>query len=257
MSANGYAVLQELSGKLAQRTIQVTVSPRPTRFAERRAVLHALQKFGRVEVFKKLDNHDSSFIAVLSDKSQVKDVVNKSPLAYQLAVPRPHGSVQNFLTSSTSTDPIINPNDPKKGADGRKPATDDEHKDFALHIFPATTYLHVAAVKASPLHGPWPETRRETTMSATLKAAIPKNTATDGLADWETGGQVPSSARGQLWEEILLGTNSFDVATRAITDRIQRRKKRERFPAIMEGLVHLQKQSQSESQTQGLESEQQ
>lgn len=55
MSKNGYSVLQELSSKASARTVQVTVVPRPNRFSERRAVLHSLQRFANVEVFKKLE----------------------------------------------------------------------------------------------------------------------------------------------------------------------------------------------------------
>lgn len=36
------------------RSLFVNVSPAPTNLAERRAVLHALKKYGQIEVFKKL-----------------------------------------------------------------------------------------------------------------------------------------------------------------------------------------------------------
>ncbi|KAL0942328.1 uncharacterized protein CTRU02_200214 [Colletotrichum truncatum] len=242
MSSKGYAVLQGLSQKVASRTIQVTVSPRPASFAERRAVLHSLQKFAKVDVFRKLDDHNSSFISVLADKSKAKELVNMSPLHYQLAMPRPNGSVKTFLTTATSTDPIINSKEPQKAEDSKEAPSEDDHKDFTVHIFPADTYIHSAAIKSSPLHGPWPETRRETAISAILKESLPQDIMTDGLSDWETGGQVPVSARGQLWEDILLGTKSVDASTRAVIDRIQRREQREKLPAIMDGLLHLQEQ---------------
>ncbi|EFQ28200.1 hypothetical protein CGRA01v4_11794 [Colletotrichum graminicola] len=240
MSTNGHAILQTIQNKVASRTIQVTVVPRPTKFAERRAVLHSLQQFAKVEVFKKLDNHPSSFISVLSDKAKVKELVKISPLQYQLATPQTNGSVKTFLTSSASAGPFTNP---AKHYDDEVAAHTEDRKDFTVHIFPAPTYIHSAAIKASPLHGPWPKSRRETVMSATLKESIPKNVAADGLSDWETGGQVKASGRGQLWEDILLGTKSNDVRKRAIIDRIQRREKSEKAPAIMEGLFHLRQEA--------------
>ncbi|OLN85635.1 hypothetical protein CCHL11_05785 [Colletotrichum chlorophyti] len=246
MSSNGYSVLQGLSSKIGPRTIQVTVVPRPTKFAERRAVLHSLQKFAKVEVFRKLDNHDSSFISVLSDKSKVKELVKMSPLQYQLATPRPNGSVKAFLTGSTSAGPLVNSAKQHNDANALNAAQEEDKKDFTVHIFPAPTYIHTAAIKASPLHGPWSQPRRETTMSSTLKASLPKNVAADGLSDWESGGQSPASARGQLWEDILLGTKSIDVKKRAIIDRITRREHREKAPAIIKGLLHLQQQQETD-----------
>ncbi|OHE94147.1 hypothetical protein CORC01_10604 [Colletotrichum orchidophilum] len=241
MSNNGYSVLQGLSSNAAARTIQVTVVPKPTRFAERRAVLHSLQRFANVEVFKKLENHDSSFISVLSDKSKVKELAKMSPLKYQLATPRSNGSVKSFLTGSAVTGPFSNLNHHEESENGA-PGTNDK-KEFTVHIFPAPTYIHSAAIKAHPLHGPWPSSRRETTMSTQLRASLPKDVTADGLSDWENGGQSKSSARGQLWEDILLGSKSIDVKKRAIIDRIKRREEKEKAPAIMEGLLHL-KESQ-------------
>lgn len=185
-------------------------------------------------------NHDSSFISILSDKSKVKELAKMSPLQYQLATPRSNGSVKTFLTGSASTGPLVNSN--KHDNDIGDAASEDDKKDFMVHIFPAPTYVHSAAIKASPLHGPWPKSRRETVQSATLKVSLPKDVTADGLSDWETGGQVSSSARGQFWEDILLGTKSVDVKKRAIIDRIRKRELKEKAPAIMEGLLHLQQQ---------------
>ncbi|KAK1964531.1 hypothetical protein LY78DRAFT_682426 [Colletotrichum sublineola] len=240
MPTNGHAILQALHNKVASRTVQVTVVPRPTKFAERRAVLHSLQKFADVEVFKKLDNHPSSFISILSDKAKVKELIKISPLQYRLATPRTNGSLKTFLTSSVSVGPFVN-YARDDNADGA--AHTEDTKDFTVHIFPAPTYIHSAAIKASPLHGPWPKSRRKTVMSETLKDSMPEDVAADGLSDWETGGQVKASAKGQLWEEILLGTKSIDVKKRAIIDRIKRREESEKALAIMEGLFHLQQEA--------------
>ncbi|KAI8224723.1 hypothetical protein K4K56_006878 [Colletotrichum sp. SAR 10_98] len=246
MSTRGHAVLQDLSYKLGSRTVQVTVSPRPAKFAERRAVLHSLQKFARVEVFKKL-NDNSSFISVLADKAQAKSLVNMSPLQYQIAIPRLHGSVQMFLTNANSPEPIIKSKASESAPETEttRPAAEEDHKEFTVHIFPAESYIHAAAIRSSPLHGPWPESRRETTMMSTLKETLPKNIMTEGLADWETGGQIPASEKSQLWEDILLGSKSTDVSTRAIIDRIQRRERRNATPPIMDGLLQLREKSRN------------
>ena len=52
--SKGAEVIRNLSKGLSSRTLQVTVVPTPNKFQERRAVLHALQKFAQVEVFRKL-----------------------------------------------------------------------------------------------------------------------------------------------------------------------------------------------------------
>lgn len=180
----------------------------------------------------------------MSDKSQMKELVKLSPLQYQLATPRPSGSVRGFLTDTTSTDPVISSEPgseaPRRAADSDTADDQADHKEFALHIFPAETYIHSAALRSSPLHGPWPETRRRTTMSHLLKASMPDNVAAEGLSDWENGGQVAASARGQRLEDVLLGTKSVEVGKRAITDRIGRRMQRQKSHPIMEGLLHLQ-----------------
>lgn len=48
-------MIRSLSKGISSRTLQVTVVPTPVKFQERRAVLHALQKFAKVEVFRKLE----------------------------------------------------------------------------------------------------------------------------------------------------------------------------------------------------------
>lgn len=53
--SRGAGVIRSLSKAVASRTVQVTVVPTPVKFTERRAVLHALQKFAKIEVFRKLE----------------------------------------------------------------------------------------------------------------------------------------------------------------------------------------------------------
>ncbi|KAM0287193.1 hypothetical protein ACHAQH_000507 [Verticillium albo-atrum] len=247
--SRGANVIRDLSKRLASRTIQVTVVPTPVKFPERRAVLHALQKFAKIEVFRKLDDHEASFISVASDNESASELVRRSPLEYQLATGESSGSVRTFLTTEPSTQPILN-----SIIDGQ---IDDEadvrvggqntQKDFKLHIFPAPDYIHSAAIRASPLHGPWAEGRRETIMSSLLKRSLPADVAADGLSDWESGGQDPDLAKSRLIEDLLFGGKSVDPNKRARGERLLRQKQKKSMPAVMEGLLHL-----AEQQGQGI-----
>ncbi|CRK34974.1 hypothetical protein BN1723_014930 [Verticillium longisporum] len=191
---------------------EVTVVPAPVKFPERRAVLHALQKFAKIEVFRKLDDHDASFISVASDNESASELIRRSPLEYQLATGDSKGSVRTFLTTNPSTEPILN-----SAADSQidtesniRVEGQDTQKDFKLHIFPAPDYIHSAAVRASPLHGPWTDGRRETIMSSLLKRSLPADVSADGLSDWESGGQDPDLDKSRLVEDLqsLSGTKT-------------------------------------------------
>ena len=76
MSRAVHFVTSELGGILessAQRSIFIRVQPPPVNLAERRAVLRALQRYGEIEMFKKLvvsracPDPRRTFTALLSD----------------------------------------------------------------------------------------------------------------------------------------------------------------------------------------------
>ncbi|CRK26826.1 hypothetical protein BN1708_000634 [Verticillium longisporum] len=247
--SRGANVIRDLSKKLASRTIQVTVVPAPVKFPERRAVLHALQKFAKIEVFRKLDDHDASFISVASDNESASELIRRSPLEYQLATGGSKGSVRTFLTTNPSTEPILN-----SAADSQidtesniRVEGQDTQKDFKLHIFPAPDYIHSAAVRASPLHGPWTDGRRETIMSSLLKRSLPADVSADGLSDWESGGQDPDLDKSRLVEDLLFGGKSVDPHKRARAERLLRQKQKRDMPAVTEGLLHLVEQQGQET----------
>ncbi|KAG7119464.1 hypothetical protein HYQ45_015033 [Verticillium longisporum] len=247
--SRGANVIRDLSKKLASRTIQVTVVPAPVKFPERRAVLHALQKFAKIEVFRKLDDHDASFISVASDNESASELIRRSPLEYQLATGDSKGSVRTFLTTNPSTEPILN-----SAADSQIDTESNirvegqaTQKDFKLHIFPAPDYIHSAAIRASPLHGPWADGRRETIMSSLLKRSLPADVAADGLSDWESGGQDPDLDKSRLVEDLLFGGKSVDPHKRARAERLLRQKQKRDMPAVTEGLLHLVEQQGQET----------
>ncbi|CRK11534.1 hypothetical protein BN1723_009405 [Verticillium longisporum] len=163
--------------------------------------------FAKIEVFRKLDDHDASFVSVASDNESASELIRRSPLEYQLATGDSKGSVRTFLTTNPSTEPILN-----SAADSQIDTESNirvegqaTQKDFKLHIFPAPDYIHSAAIRASPLHGPWADGRRETIMSSLLKRSLPADVAADGLSDWESGGQDPDLDKSRLVEDLLFG----------------------------------------------------
>ncbi|KAM0333175.1 hypothetical protein ACHAQA_001835 [Verticillium albo-atrum] len=247
--SRGANVIRDLSKQVASRTIQVTVVPAPVKFPERRAVLHALQKFAKIEVFRKLDDHDASFISVASDNGSASELIRRSPLEYHLTTGESHGSVRSFLTTNPSTEPILDApadsqidEEPDLRVEGK-----NIQKSFTLHIFPANSYIHAAAIRASPLHGTWAEGRRETIMSSLLKRSLPADVAADGLSDWESGGQNSDMTKSKLVEDLLFGGKSVDPQKRARAERFLRQEQKRKLPAVMEGLLHLSEQPGQEA----------
>ncbi|KAL2757937.1 hypothetical protein ACRALDRAFT_2025622 [Sodiomyces alcalophilus JCM 7366] len=250
--SRGANVIRNLSNKVSSRTVQVTVVPTPIKFSERRAVLHALQKYANIEVFRKLDKHDASFISVTRHQSGAEYLVQKSPFQYQLA-PEVHSrSVRSFLTTAPSNDPILD-SEAANGQDENESEAQHlglggKNKQFTVHIFPASEYVHSAAIRSSPLHGPWPDGRRETAMFSALKRSMPRGIASDGLSDWESGGQSADMARSNNVEDLVFGSKSLDVEKRAMAERLLRQKQKKSMPAVMDGLLHLQDQASPDQQ---------
>ncbi|ROT41760.1 hypothetical protein SODALDRAFT_322831 [Sodiomyces alkalinus F11] len=248
--SKGSSIIRNLSNKISSRTLQVTVVPTPIKFSERRAVLHALQKYTPIEVFRKLDKHEASFISVTRHRSGAEYLVKKSPFQYQLAPEENTSSVRTFLTTTPSSDPIL-----EQEATGAEDESEAQHlgpagkkKQFTVHIFPAAEYVHSAAIRASPLHGPWPDGRRDTAMFCSLKRSLPSDIASDGLSDWESGGQSVDMARSKMVEDLLFGSKSLDVEKRAIAERLLRQKRKKSMPAVMDGLLHLQESAAQDQQ---------
>lgn len=177
--------------------------------------------------------------------------MNKSPFQYQLAPEEDSYSVKTFLTTAPSSDPIIEPETTTNKQDESEVQAwgfAGKKKQFTVHIFPAAEYVHSAAIRASPLHGPWPEGRRDTAMFCALKRSLPPDIASDGLSDWEAAGQSADVARSKMVEDLVFGSKSLDLAKRATAERLLRQKQKKEMPAVMNGLLHLRDQAPSDQQ---------
>lgn len=129
----------------------------------------------------------------------------------------------------------------KERRQSRGPAEDEVTRRFTLHIFPMPEYVHATAISASPLHGPWPEPRPKTPMSAVLKQSLPANDASaEGFSDWEAGGQSADAAGIKRVEDLLFGHKSLDPSTRAMRERLRLKAEKSKMPAVVNGLLHLQ-----------------
>ncbi|KAM7216322.1 hypothetical protein V8F06_008341 [Rhypophila decipiens] len=186
------AALRTRSTILGDRTLYLRVKPAPSTLSERRAVLHALKQYGQVEVFKKLYD-DSSFISVARSIAEHRNIRKASPIQFDYkdemtseAVPAPRVA----LPSSTSA------------------------QTFTIEAFPAPDYPHKAAIKKSPLYGPWPPETDISLVTWALMEVVPKDMAWRGLADWETGAQMEDPDARVAWLTSLQN---------AIQQRISRR----------------------------------
>ena len=141
-----------------------------------------------------LQNNPSSFLSLAESEEAAQALIARSPLKYQLttnAVDHTTGLApqdrdpSHAATSSDDAAPAV-----ASGARSTHPT--ESSKEFVIHIFPRHTgKKHSELVEDSPLHGPWPG-RPDTTsfVARNLRRSIPDGALKDGLADWETGGQL-------------------------------------------------------------------
>jgi hypothetical protein len=190
----------------------------------------------------------SSFVLVTSEDQLARVLTRQSPLEYQLVVEHPTGGVRGFLTRTPSTDPIIQNKEPGT----TQVATQSESqvgntKQFTLHIFPMPEYAHSSAIRASPLHGQWPEPRLKTAMSTVLKESFRANDVlAEGLSDWENAGQSANATKSKAVEDLLFGHKSMDPNKRAFKERLVRAERKRNMPAVIDGLLHLQMSRQGD-----------
>ncbi|KAH6697383.1 hypothetical protein F5X68DRAFT_4256 [Plectosphaerella plurivora] len=246
----GRDVVRTLSKVASLRTVLIKVRPAPVKLSERRAVLNALQQIVKVEVFRKTT--PSSFVSVLKSQDDMKRLIDRSPLEFSMVTEKPSTGVISFLTSAPSTNAVIEnkAESPDKKPDdvsasqARKAAADDktERRRFTVDIWHKQAYVHASAIRASPLHGPWPPAGKME-LESFLKADMPDNIATRGLSDWETGGQVPDAENAKKLEDVLFGHVAVDVVKRAVQDRRKRKKMKENRPPVMDGLLHMRRDS--------------
>ncbi|KAK3370201.1 hypothetical protein B0H63DRAFT_310512 [Podospora didyma] len=166
------------------RSIYLKVRPAPTSLSERRAVLHALQEHGKIDVFKKLRDA-SSFITVTETRAVAYSIIHRSPLQFDYVSDLPTNDASNLRPLGVEA---------ASGEDDKIDAAAALKKTFVVEVFPAPDYDHKTYIRQSPLHGPWPDERgplnQDSLTTALLRHSIPKDMASKGLRDWETGGQV-------------------------------------------------------------------
>lgn len=164
-------------------------------------------------------------------------------MKYQLESGESTESVRAFLTTQPSSEPILGAaSSAGNGVTTQALGIGTSKKQFAVHVFPANDYIHSSTIRASPLHGPWPEGRRDTAMYSVLKRTIPSSIATEGLSDWESAGQCEDMARGKKVEELVFGQKSMDTDKRALHMRLKKQEQKKNMPAVMDGLAHLRNQ---------------
>ncbi|KAG7288611.1 hypothetical protein NEMBOFW57_004965 [Staphylotrichum longicolle] len=150
------------------RTVLVKVSPAPSTLSERRAILGVLKQHGDVEFFKRLQD-PSHFVSILQSEDMANDLVARSPLQFDCVTEqRAPGSKAPSTTVPTTT--------------------------FLVKITAKSDYKHKPRIAESPLHGRWPTQQSifasGSPMSAALRDAVPRDMAWEGLADWDSCGQL-------------------------------------------------------------------
>lgn len=114
------------------------------------------------------------------------------------------------------------------------------HTTFSLNCWPPnSTYNHLYTVRSSPLHGPWPENRRESFLTTALRGYVPSGPMASALRDWETGHQLwrdasaPADEEGEGALPFILG-KPLNVYHR---DRTLAYIKRREIPVVMRSLA--------------------
>ncbi|CAK7265331.1 hypothetical protein SEPCBS57363_001527 [Sporothrix epigloea] len=197
------------SESLAQRSLFINVRPPPATLSERRSVLGVLERYGKVEMFKKLADN-SSFVCIASSANMATALVQRSPLQYELLAenlqavqpwgqPRVANVVQSVLRKEGEHH--------TSSASSSSSKSSLSHRSFVVSVFPSPDYHHRTMIRNSPLHGPWPrdESRpsglpgspsvmtavatnadgyRETFVYNALKAVVPESASSEALCDW-------------------------------------------------------------------------
>ncbi|KKA30797.1 hypothetical protein TD95_005248, partial [Thielaviopsis punctulata] len=238
---------------LSSCTVFVKVSPLPITFAERRAVLHAMKKHGRIEVFKKLpvsdeavaahcqdSNHSpAAFISVAATVEAAQKLVAASPLTYDLLTTPPSGSnitpeptVMPTLPQHIAEKQARQHGGPSAPAPGTTPPPNEERRQFVVHMFPSPNYNHNYRISNSPFYGPWKSNpyRKQPVIDALVKN-IPRNVRQAGLAEWE-------HLDSELEELVTVDLSATDMWA----ERARKRHEAEEQPEVYKGLLKLQQE---------------
>lgn len=212
----------------ADRSLFIRVQPPPANLGERRAVLRAIQRYGDVDMFKKLAvgpvwpanrvalplsadgclpacaQDSASFVSIASSASMAADLVRRSPLTVEFITDK-FDTAQQPLAPASFTSPI----QPIETSAAAAPATETRsgarvsHRSFVLGVFPADGYRHKTTIRQSPLHGPWPQAGgdKHTFVYNALRDVVPDGPGADALCDWQTGRQLSDEPRMERSQE--------------------------------------------------------
>ncbi|CZT11120.1 uncharacterized protein RAG0_15372 [Rhynchosporium agropyri] len=155
---------------LTARTVHLKVHPIPRTFAEQREVLRVIERFGEVSVFKSLKYEPrrpvpNAFLAVFNTVSSAEEIINVSPLRYNL--------ISETTPSSTT----------------ETPEDDAAKSTFEVRVS-ETLYDHQLFLNSptkNPLHGPYvPVSPKTSYIAGSLSKIVPDSNWSDGLMDWDT-----------------------------------------------------------------------
>ncbi|ROW13284.1 hypothetical protein VPNG_05529 [Cytospora leucostoma] len=196
------------------RSLFVKVFPTPASLSERRAVLHALRRYGPIEIFKRLPNPET-FVCAPTKSEVASELLSRSPLTFKF-VSETLDTIEAKSLPGISPVGVASPiqiheeatkmarTSPNPGAEEQQQAQQsDMVKTFTLYINPSQSYYeHKTNVRLSPIHGPWPKTLEQDQdfIYFALKEVVPDDMTRAGLCDWHTGGQLsgePAAIRAQ------------------------------------------------------------
>ncbi|KAL1891549.1 hypothetical protein Cpir12675_004921 [Ceratocystis pirilliformis] len=233
-AAGAAAATTSAAPMIGPRTVFVKVSPLPITFAERRAVLHALKKQTRIEVFKKMRHAPASFISVADTEEGARKLIDASPLTYDILTTTPEAPL--------IPEPVVMPTLPQHRAEKQAKDIDtqpspppntsitsnENRRQFVVHMFPSPNYRHMHHISLSPFYGPWkPDTYRKKTVIDALSKNIPQNIRQPGLAEWDPSG---------------FELEESEPAPHGFLERSRRRREIKDQPAVMRGLANYERE---------------
>ncbi|CAN8106415.1 unnamed protein product [Discula destructiva] len=216
------------------RSVFVNVQPTPTSLSERRAVLHALQRHGTVEVFKRLPSTGSFICAFQKRDKELTNLLNMSPLTIKyvrepLDLPSPRNDSPGFKPASVAAPIEIHQAEPDATPSEQTFPTQesDPIKTFKIWLqLTGSRYNHKTKIRWNPIHGRWPAVQRDEQdfVYYALREVVPDNIAHHGLCDWVAGKQLSEDAKLARGDEEV-------AADWQVAERLERRRNRESLQA--------------------------
>ncbi|PQE11025.1 Dimethylglycine oxidase protein [Rutstroemia sp. NJR-2017a BVV2] len=257
LARNAPATTAHTAAELASRTVHVKAHPTARTLAERREVLRVLEGFGEVVMFRCLKHHPlepipNSFFGIFASAASVKEIINASPIRYQLTsgpvntVADPPLSAPDASASSPNTSDSEQENKSESETQNELSSSSPNPNDppsqtFSLTLNP-TTFSHpehILSLSTNPLYHPFrPVTPLRSAIAAHLAKNLPLNIGMGraGLCDWESGDNL--GRRRRLDEEggTGAGAENMNAPWRLMERDLERREGRGRGRGVMGGL---------------------